>query len=274
MRTGRCRCGTLPLGSASAPLEGHSNAVTGVSLTPDGRIALSGSADGTLRVWNLTTGQCSRAPEGHSHWFLPLKSDDKPTALWRAPGRVWSVSLTPDGRTAVSGSSDHTLRVWDLTTGLGLHTLKGHSAEIHSWRLTSDWCTAVSGSADQTLRVWDLATGRCLRTFEGDSALFLSVRLTPNGRTAISGSEDGTLWVWDLATGHCLRILEGHTARVQVLGLTPDGRIAVSINEDRILQVWDLAVGQCITMFPAAGLASFASKVTIGGRLVFGTGGG
>jgi hypothetical protein len=66
-------------------LEGHTSWVESVSLTPDGRTAVSGSGDETVRVWDLRTGQCLRTLEGHI-------------------GGVWSVSLTPDGCTAVSGS--------------------------------------------------------------------------------------------------------------------------------------------------------------------------
>jgi hypothetical protein len=79
-------------------LEGHTSWVESVSLTPDGRTAVSGSGDETVRVWDLRTGQCLRTLEGHI-------------------GGVWSVSLTPDGCTAVSGSGDKTVRVWDLNTG-------------------------------------------------------------------------------------------------------------------------------------------------------------
>ena len=89
-------------------LEGHTDLVNSVALTPDGRRALSGSKDKTLRLWDLDTGACLKTLEGHTDW-------------------VHSVALTPDGRRALSGSGDKTLRLWDLDTGACLKTLEGHT---------------------------------------------------------------------------------------------------------------------------------------------------
>ena len=72
--------------------------VKAVSLTSDGLLAVSGSDDQTLRVWDVESGQCLRTLKGHTDW-------------------VSAVSLTPDGHRAVSGSWDKTLRVWDVESG-------------------------------------------------------------------------------------------------------------------------------------------------------------
>ena len=76
--------------------------------------------------------------------------------------------MTPDGRTAVSGSDDDTVRVWDLATGQA-RTLEGHGGEVNAVAVTADGRTAVSGSDDSTVRVWDLATGQA-RTLEGHAS--------------------------------------------------------------------------------------------------------
>jgi len=65
--------------------------------------------------------------------------------------------VTPDGRRVVSGSSDKTLRVWDLASGRLLHTLEGHRTAVQAVAVTPDGRFAVSGSSDGTLRVWDIA---------------------------------------------------------------------------------------------------------------------
>jgi hypothetical protein len=76
-------------------LKGHGNYVNAVAVTPDGRYAVSGSYDCTLKVWDIQTGNCLRDLKGHGNY-------------------VNAVAVTPDGRYAVSGSSDNTLKVWDL----------------------------------------------------------------------------------------------------------------------------------------------------------------
>ena len=114
---------------------------------------------------------------------------------------VDAVALTPDGKTAVSGSRDNTLPVWDLASGECLRTLEGHTDEVRSVALTPDGKTAVSGSYDNTLRVWDVATGKCVRILEGHMGLVTAVALTPDGTTALSASHDKTFHVWDVVTG-------------------------------------------------------------------------
>ena len=140
-----------------------------VSVSPDGRRAVSGSYDKTLRVWDLETGACLRTLEGHATWVNERERQPRwpPRGLgqlmtrpcgsgtWRAavpahPRRprdgVRSVSVSPDGRRAVSGSDDKTLRVWDLETGQCLRTLEGHRDGVSSVSVSPDGRRAVSGS--------------------------------------------------------------------------------------------------------------------------------
>jgi hypothetical protein len=155
-----------PLSPSLNPLEssiirvlpGHTAGIFAVALTPDGRRAVSGSHDNTLRVWDLESGQTLRTLQGHS---------------W-----INAVALTPDGRRVVSGgestkptkvsSEDNTLRVWDLESGQTLRTLQGHTAGVNAVALTPDGRRVVSSSHDNTLRVWNLEDGKELVTFTID----------------------------------------------------------------------------------------------------------
>jgi WD40 repeat protein len=209
-------------------LEGHNTSVNSVSVTADGRRAVSGSGDKParvwdLRVWDLETGECLHVLEGHTD-------------------KVESVSVTPDGRRAVSGSEDKTLRVWDLESGQCLRVLEGHSRGVGRVSVTPDGRRAVSGG-DGTLRVWDLESGECLRVLQGPG--FHGVSVTADGRRAVSGSKDKMVRVWDLESGECLRVLEGISGSVMSVHVTADGRRAVSAG-DSTLRVWDLESGQCL----------------------------
>jgi WD40 repeat protein len=168
-----------------------------------------------------------RTLEGHSHF-------------------VYGVAVTPDGKRAVSTSSDHTLKVWDLDTGRALRTLEGHSASVHGVAVTRDGKRAVSASDDKTLKVWDLETGHALRTLEGHSEWVYGVAVKPDGKRAVSASGDETLKVWDLATGRALCTLKGHYGSVFGVAVTPDGKRAVSASGDETLKVWDLATGRAL----------------------------
>ena len=85
----------ISTGKEVRKFEGHTDNVYSVAFSPDGRYALSGSGDETMRLWDISTGKEVRTFEGHND-------------------RVYSVSISPDGRYALSGSSDRTLRLWEF----------------------------------------------------------------------------------------------------------------------------------------------------------------
>jgi WD40 repeat protein len=260
-------CLDAPGGALLRTLAGHSDSVTGVAVTPDGKRAVSASFDGTLKVWDLDTYRELRTLAGHSDSVTGVAvtpdgkraisaSDDKTLKVWdletgRAlltleghTDRVNGVAMTPDAKCAVSASADHTLKVWDLDTGRVLRTLEGHSGEVEGVAVTPDGNRAISASEDATLRVWDLETGRSLHTLEGCSWGVSCVAVTPDGKRAVFASWDDRLTVWDLDTGGALLTLEGHSNLVEGVAVTPDGKRVVSASFDRTLKVWDLDTGR------------------------------
>jgi WD40 repeat protein/serine/threonine protein kinase len=210
--------------------EGHSNSVSSVCISKDGRWALSGSADTTLRLWDISTGQCVRVFHGHNNY-------------------VSSVSMSADGRLALSGSSDNTLQLWEVATGRRMRTFEGHLKGITSVSLSADGRLGLSGSWDKTIQLWDIVTGIWLKTFEGHTKEVLSVSLSADGRWALSGSSDNTVQLWDITTGQSLRTFKGHTREVTVVCLSPDGRWALSGSSDKTIMLWDTVKGQCVRTF-------------------------
>ena len=230
-------------------LVGHVGEVLACAVTADGRRVISGSEDGTLRVWDLATGQQIATLQGHAGW-------------------VHACAVTPDGRRVVSGSSDRTLKVWDLATGHEVATLQGHAGWVHACAVTPEGRRVVSGSGDQTLKVWDLATGHEVATLHGHAGGVRACAVTPDGRRLVSGSSDKTLKVWDLATGHEVATLQGHAGEVRACAVTPDGRRLVSGSSDKTLKVWDVATGhEVATLRGHAGWVN-ACAVTPDGRRV------
>jgi len=152
--------------------------------------------------------------------------------------RINSVCLSGDGRFALSGSSDETLKLWEVQTGRCLRTFEGHTEKVWSVCLSADGRFVLSGSIDKTVKLWEVATGRCLRTFEGHTGAINSVCLSADGRFALSGSSDHTVKLWELGNGSCLRTL-AHDGSTDFVDLTPDGQFAVSEEGDTVT-VWFL----------------------------------
>lgn len=257
---------TPPGGLLLTTLAGHGVRVNAVAVTPDRRTALSGSADGTVRGWDLESGQLRYALNDHSQ-------------------AVTSMVVTPDGLSALSGSADGTVRVWDPETGNPRFTLAGHLGPVISVVVTRDGRSALSVSVDRTVRVWDLDTGEVQGSFAGIGLVIASatdadqcwvvpssaedtlqlcdlaqgpvgysliahdgrvtsLAVTPDGRFALSGSADRTVGVWDLHGGRLRHSLRGHDGPVTSVAITPDGRFALSGSADRTVRVWDIHTGQ------------------------------
>ena len=249
-----------------ATLTGHSDGVTTVAITQDGRWALSGSADGTLKVWDLEANKEIQTLSGHKDVVLAVgltrngnqavsASRDKTLKVWDLETGetktlssnkdvIWAVALTPDGNRAVSASNDKTLKVWDLETNKEIQTLRGHEDAVLAVALTEDGKRAVSASGDRTLKVWDLETGKEIQTFRGHESVVGAVALTPNGRRVVSGSVDGILKVWDTETGQELQTFRGHKGIIEAVAITQDGQRAVSASVDQTLKVWNLGRGE------------------------------
>ncbi|MGK7876517.1 MAG: toll/interleukin-1 receptor domain-containing protein [Xenococcaceae cyanobacterium] len=126
-------------------------------------------------------------------------------------GWVFSVSLSPDGKTLASGSEDKTIKLWDLETGKEIHTLQGHDGRVFSVSFSPDGKTLATGSKDKTIKLWNLETGREIRTLQGHDDWVFSVSFSPDGKTLASGSEDNTIKLWNLEAGWDLDSLMGRS---------------------------------------------------------------
>jgi predicted NACHT family NTPase len=168
-------------------LKGHSDWVTSVNFSPDGKWIVSGSNDKTVKVWDADTGQES----------LTLKG-------YRGPANLTvvfsSVAFSPDGKQIATSSGDMTVKVWDADTGQETLILKGHTNAVFSVAYSPDGKRIVSGSDDMTVKVWDAETGQETLTLKGHTDSVQSVAFSPDGKQIVSGSFDETVKVWDLSS--------------------------------------------------------------------------
>ncbi len=356
-------------------LEGHSGSVQAVALAPAGKQAISGSTDKTIRLWNIDCLPDNRDNRGHKEpvALIALTADGGRTisgtrsgelVVWesqttesgemigvankgllpapataatsRHKDRVNSLSISADGKLAVTGSRDRTLRLWDVERATCRLVLKGHNREILDAEISADGRRIVSFSKDQTLRLWEAASGRCLRILVAgqDTPLLSSLRtddamleevtrrpevdlsdhplpketrftlsadgervvmgtmngvavwtladgtllgrethdlgisvvaVNPKASNAIFGSLFGTLGFWDLEGE--LALVEGHDGKV--LDVVADGKSAISAGQDDTIRLWDIErrapIGQIIGSFGKTDAVAIAPD----GRLAY-----
>ena len=181
-----------------------------------------------------------------------------------------------DGRAvAITTSSDHTARVWDLATGQTTAILTGHTDIVTGVATASidGRPVAITTSRDHTARVWDLATGQTTAILTGHTDIVTGVATASiDGRpVAITTSRDHTARVWDLATGQTTATFTGHTDDVNgVATASIDGRtVAITTSDDHTARVWDLATGQTTAILTGhTGNVTGVATASIDGRPV------
>jgi WD40 repeat protein/serine/threonine protein kinase len=149
-----------------------------------------------------------------------------------------------DSNTLVSGSSDNTVRLWDLATHSLRDTLKGHSGAVKSVARSRDGQLLVSASIDHTVKLWHLDWQSERTELKGHESTVWSVALSPDGSTVASASHDTTVKLWDAATGALKHDLKDHSEGVTCVAYSPDGKTVASSGDDRAIILWDTTTGE------------------------------
>uniref|UniRef100_A0ACD5T7N7 Uncharacterized protein n=1 Tax=Avena sativa TaxID=4498 RepID=A0ACD5T7N7_AVESA len=208
-------------------LTGHGHFVQDVVLSSDGQFALSGSWDGELRLWDLSTGLTTRRFVGHTK-------------------DVISVAFSVDNRQIVSASRDNTIKLWNTlgeckyTIGGDLGGGVGHTGWVSCVRFSPNTFqpTIVSGSWDKTVKVWNLTNCKLRSTLAGHGGYVNAVAVSPDGSLCASGGKDGVTLLWDLAEGKRLYQLEAGSI-IHSLCFSPNRYWLCAATEDSV-KIWDL----------------------------------
>ncbi|HNZ37921.1 MAG TPA: CsgG/HfaB family protein [Candidatus Latescibacteria bacterium] len=221
------------------------SAVNCVAITPDGQQIIAGNGI-NLHIWNLPNGDRVRR--------LPVSGDAGHL------GEVLSVAVTPDGQTIVSASADRTIKIWRLSDGRLLRTLRRHGGAVNSVCVTPDGAAVIAGCQGwiNNIEIWRLSDGTMIRSLPGHRSFWgrgvNSVAVSPDGKTIFSGGDDKKIKMWRLSDGSLLRTLPvsrdgGHGRYVSHVALSPDGQVVYSASGDKVVKVWQVSDGEALGTF-------------------------
>ncbi|XP_019510973.1 PREDICTED: WD repeat-containing protein 86 isoform X1 [Hipposideros armiger] len=227
-------------GSALRVCAEHRGGINWLSLSPDGQRLLTGSEDGTARLWSTADGQCCALLQGHESYvtFCQLENE-----------------------AAFTCSADCTIRKWDVLTGQCLQVFRGHTSIVNRILVANN--QLFSSSYDRTARAWSVDKGQVSREFRGHRNCVLTLAYSAPwdlpgapfeeeavaGGLLVTGSTDGTAKVWQVASGCCHQTLRGHTGAVLCLVLDTPSHTAFTGSTDTTIRAWDILSGEQLRVF-------------------------
>lgn len=167
----------------SSPLhvfDGHDNAVQALAYAPAGSLIASGSADKTVKLWNLSTLELVRTYRG-------------------ARDFITSVAISPDGRLIAAASLDGIIRVWSTSSRAQRRRFAGHKGAVNQVAFAPDSRHLVSAGSDGTVRLWDIKRRRAIRAYTGHRGAVNAAQFSPDGTHIATAGADGTIRIWTAA---------------------------------------------------------------------------
>jgi WD40 repeat protein/tetratricopeptide (TPR) repeat protein len=157
------------------------------------------------------------------------------------------VAYSRDGTFFLTGSEDHTARLWDAVTGEPRSPSLRHGGRVHAVAICPDGKTFLTGSGDGTAQEWRSATGEKKGPALEHKGAVLAVAYSPDGGTILTGSEDGTARLWHAATGQLLGEALTHEGPVQTVAFSSDGTKVLTGSADRTARLWDVSSARPIS---------------------------
>ncbi|KAK2400480.1 LEUNIG protein [Trifolium repens] len=245
------------LQTQSTPEE-HTAIITDVRFRPNSTQLATSSFDTTVRLWDAADPSFSlQAYSGHtSHVasldFHPKKNDifcscddNNEIRLWNISqysctrvfkGGSTQVRFQPRSGHLLAAASSNVVSVFDVETDRQMHSLQGHSAEVHCvcWDTNGDYLASVS---QESVKVWSLASGDCIHELNSSGNMFQSCVFHPSYSNLLVIGGYQSLELWNMAENKCMTI-PAHEGVISALAQSPVTGMVASASHDKSVKIW------------------------------------
>lgn len=243
-------------GEVKALFWGHANVVQALAFSRDGKHLASGSADHTIRVWDMDQLRDVHVLKGHTD-------------------QVAGLDFSPDGRRLVSGGFDDTVRLWEVSSGMLIKPMKGHTDDVYAVAFSPDGRYIASGSKDTTIRLWDAMTGDPVKVLATQGRNVTRLAFSPDGKLLLTGAgRDGSgplvSNVFSVPEGQLVASFDRHDYMVSAVAISPDGKTAATAGggNRKEIYLWDLRTGTVVRELVGQGRSVFSVGFARDGRSI------
>ena len=246
----------------------HKTIVESIAFSPDSRKIASSSRDGTIKIWDVSSGQCILTLDspnnytvkslvfnldgsklfGYSHkqiisWDLETGESK---ILIESQSRICCLCFSSQANILTFGCEDGVVYIWDLNTEKCINQFSTNSGIILSVRITNESDILACSIKDNIVKIWDLNNYEPIETLKSQSYNISLIDISSNGQYLATGSGEKIIKVWDIDTGLYLQSLSGHLSEINAITFSSQNKILATASVDRTVKIWDITTGKCL----------------------------
>jgi len=197
-----------------ATLSGHQTPVFSLALSPSGKLAASGDADGYVRLWDLATQRTQQELRGHT-------------------GKVLGLAWSPDSKTIVTAGEDLSIRLWNAETGKELKLLAQVPDCVHSLAYSNDGAL-LAAAVDRDVLIWNLKEARKLKVLRGHQRAISGLSFLNGRAELVTFAHDTTVRIWDVEKTKIIKVMPGPAGHCYGLAVSPDQKTIACVGGGRV----------------------------------------